>query len=205
MSVAFSPDGRRIVSGSLDGTARIWDADTSEVVGILEDQSGPVMSVAVSLDGRQIVSGGVDGIRIWDARTRQVNATIKEGEGVLSVAFSPDSRKIVSTSLGPGPTVDLWDSSTGKLLRSLDPQASSRIALPSFSMGAAFSPDGRYLAAAWDLMAPSPPMRPPAPSTLAAPGRESSTGGGRGAAGDAGLARTALLSVKHVPPMPARN
>jgi WD40 repeat protein len=57
--VAFSPDGRRIVSGSLDGTARIWDADTSEVVGILEDQSGPVMSVAVSLDGRQIVSGGV--------------------------------------------------------------------------------------------------------------------------------------------------
>ena len=71
MSVAFSPDGRRIVSGSGDKTIRVWDAETGEeVVGPLKGHSDWVMSVAFSPDGRRIVSGSDDKtIRVWDAET----------------------------------------------------------------------------------------------------------------------------------------
>ena len=70
-SVAFSPDGRRIVSGSNDKTIRVWDAETGEeVVGPLKGHSDLVWSVAFSPDGRRIVSGSSDKtIRVWDAET----------------------------------------------------------------------------------------------------------------------------------------
>ena len=71
MSVAYSPDGQRIISGSYDKTIRIWDAETSAAVGKpLEGHSGWVESVAYSPDGQHIISGSEDKtIRIWDAET----------------------------------------------------------------------------------------------------------------------------------------
>jgi WD40 repeat protein len=70
-SVAFSPDGRLIVSGSDDHTIRIWDTGTGQtVVGPLYAHSGlfGVRSVAFSSDGKRVVSGGSDAlVRIWDA------------------------------------------------------------------------------------------------------------------------------------------
>jgi WD40 repeat protein len=69
-SVAFSPDGTRIVSGSSDKTMRIWDAQTGLQTTVLEGHSGPVYSVAFSPDGTRIVSGSLDEtVRIWDAQT----------------------------------------------------------------------------------------------------------------------------------------
>jgi WD40 repeat protein len=60
-SVAFSPGGHRIVSGSCDQTIRVWDAQTGEmVVGPLEGHSGYVLFVAFSPDGHRIVSGSGD-------------------------------------------------------------------------------------------------------------------------------------------------
>ena len=56
--VAFSPDGPRIVSGSVDNTVRIWDADTGQQIGApLTGHTEPVAAVAFSPDGRRIVSG----------------------------------------------------------------------------------------------------------------------------------------------------
>jgi WD40 repeat protein len=72
-SVAFSPDGKHIVSGSEDETIRIWDADTGQsLMGPLEGHQDSVWSVAFSPDGKRIVSGSEDKtIRIWDADTGQ--------------------------------------------------------------------------------------------------------------------------------------
>src|SRR6202022_2009489 len=93
-NVAFSPDGRRIVSGSGDDTVRIWDADTHRQVGApLTGHTRAVVSVAFSPDGRRIVSGSLDDtVRIWDADThRQVGAPLTgHTRAVVSVAFSPD-------------------------------------------------------------------------------------------------------------------
>jgi WD40 repeat protein len=70
-SVAYSPDGQHIISGSDDKTIRIWDAETGAAVGKpLEGHTDCVWSVAYSPDGQHIISGSDDKtIRIWDAET----------------------------------------------------------------------------------------------------------------------------------------
>ncbi|KAL4078818.1 hypothetical protein V8B97DRAFT_2067943 [Scleroderma yunnanense] len=102
LSVAFSPDGRHIVSGSNDKTIQIWDAQTGGQVGKpLQGHTDSVMSVAFSPDGRYIVSGSDDKtIQIWDAQTGgQVGKPLQgHTDSVMSVAFSPDGRYIVSGS-----------------------------------------------------------------------------------------------------------
>ncbi|KAH8818834.1 WD40-repeat-containing domain protein [Flagelloscypha sp. PMI_526] len=72
-SVAYSPDGSQIASGSSDATIRIWDTATHQPVGEpLRSHRGSIFSVAFSPDGSQIVSGSWDHtIRIWDIATRQ--------------------------------------------------------------------------------------------------------------------------------------
>jgi len=109
-SVAFSPDGRHIVSGSWDMTIRVWDAETGEVIaGPFEGHDDGVSSVAFSPDGRHIVSGSNDKtIRVWDAETGEVIAGPFEGHdhAVTSVAFSPDGRHIVSGSWDK--TIRVW-------------------------------------------------------------------------------------------------
>ena len=75
-SVAFSPDGRHIVSGSEDHTIRLWDAQTGTQVGnCLQGHTDIVNSVAFSPDGRHIVSGSSDcTIQCWDAQTESSSA-----------------------------------------------------------------------------------------------------------------------------------
>ncbi len=95
-SVAFSPDGRRIVSGSYDRTLRLWDAATGQPIEApLTGHTDVVRSVAFSPDGRRIVSGSNDRtVRLWDAATgRPIGQPLIGHEGhVTSVAFSPDGR-----------------------------------------------------------------------------------------------------------------
>ena len=76
-SVAFSPDGHRIVSGSDDKTVRVWDAATGQPVGPpLTGHTDPVMGVAFSPDGQRIASGSDDNtLRVWDAPPGNLSAS----------------------------------------------------------------------------------------------------------------------------------
>ena len=114
-SVAFSPDGRHIVSGSDDKIIRVWDAQTGGQVGNpLQGHTDSVLSVAFSPDGRHTVSGSDDKtIRVWDAQTGDQVGNPLQGhiDSVFAVAFSPDGRHIVSGTHDK--TIQVWDAQTG--------------------------------------------------------------------------------------------
>ena len=140
-SVAYSPNGRRIVSGSGDRTIQIWDAETGAAVGNpLEGHTDGVVSVVYSPNGRRIVSGSYDKtIRIWDAETGAAVGNPLKGhtQSVLSVAYSPDGRYIVSGS--DERTIRIWDAETGAAVG--NPLGGHTYGVYSV----AYSPDGRHI------------------------------------------------------------
>ena len=115
-SVAVSPDGRRIVAGSTDGTLSLWAADTGKPIGLpMIGHTQTVLSVAFSPDGHRIASGSVDTtVRIWNADTGQPLGSPLTGhtQTVRSVAFSPDGHRIASGSADT--TVRIWNADTGQ-------------------------------------------------------------------------------------------
>ena len=90
-SVAFSPDGRTLVSGSKDGIIRLWDTQTGILRQSLTGHTGSVSSVVFSSDGTSLASGSRDNTaRLWDAQTGELQNTLKgHTNGVLSVVFGP--------------------------------------------------------------------------------------------------------------------
>jgi WD40 repeat protein len=105
-AVAFSPDGRYVVSGSYDGMARVWETATGREIARLSNQGG-VTSFVFSKDGSYLLSGGEDGTaRVWEIATgREIGRTLHDS-WVFSVAFSPEDEYAVSAS-GDG-TVRAW-------------------------------------------------------------------------------------------------
>ena len=139
VSVAFSPDGTRIASGSADNTVRVWDVATWTCSHTLEGHSDYVHSVAFSPDGTRIASGSDDQtVRVWNVETGACEATLMgHTDLVLSVAFSPDGTRIVSGSADQ--TVRFWDATTGECL------TASKIPFISTSV-VTFSPDTTRIA-----------------------------------------------------------
>ena len=114
-SLDFSQDGRLIVSGSGDKTARIWDMldGSSKVLTINDPDSvnndAGVTSVAISPTGHLVAAGSLDTVvRIWDVATGLLIERLRgHRDSVYSVAFTPDGKGLVSGSLDK--TLKYWD------------------------------------------------------------------------------------------------
>lgn len=116
-SVAFSPDGKDLASGSEDQTIKIWDVSTGQCIRTLEGHSNWVRSVAFSPDGQRLISGSEDRtIKLWNTVTGNCLRTmIRHTDKVQAVTFSSRRQEIVSGS--GDSTAILWDSDTGEFLR----------------------------------------------------------------------------------------
>ena len=118
-SVAWSPDGARIISGSWDKTARVWSAETGECISTLSGHEGEITCVAGSLDGARIISGSRDkSIRVWSAKNGECLFTLTGHEDELvSIAWSPDGASIISGSRDK--TLRVCSAETGECLTAL--------------------------------------------------------------------------------------
>jgi WD40 repeat protein len=139
LTLAFSPDGRRLASANPFEPVRVWDVQTGRTVLSFEEPHG-AMALAFSPDGRTLASACMSGtVRLWDAGTGKLVRSLRGYRGwVNGLAFSPDGKKVALAG-ADSQTIHLWEVATGKDLR---PQHGHR----GDVQAVAYSPDGRLLA-----------------------------------------------------------
>nr|VFJ68237.1 MAG: WD40 repeat [Candidatus Kentron sp. FM] len=124
LSLAFSPDGGRLLSGSGDNTARLWDVESGKPLAVLRGHTDHIYAVAFSLDGGRLVTGSDDQtLRLWAApgkgrtRARLLAKLTGHSDKVKAAAFTPDGRYLLSG--GWDKTLRLWDGREGGFIQEL--------------------------------------------------------------------------------------
>jgi len=138
-SVAFSPDGKSLASGSYDNTIRLWQVDSGREIRAFSEHQNTVTSVAFSPDGKSLATGSYDTtVRLWQVDTgKEIRAFSGHQGSVLSVAFSPDGKSLASGSYDN--TVRLWRVDTDREIRAFS-------GYQGLVRSVVFSPDGKRLA-----------------------------------------------------------
>ena len=146
--IAFSPHGDLLVSGSYDGTLRLWNPYTHQLIRTLK-AGGKIAAVTFSPDGRTLANASGDGIQLWDTHLWQDKLRIYRAESsIFCLAFSPDGKTLASGSLSDN--IQLWNAYTGEHIFTFDKE--KRRHITSINYGGpggprlAFSPDGQLLA-----------------------------------------------------------
>lgn len=143
ISVAFSPQGR-LASGSADWTIRLWSLEgivSNGMSAIREPvKDHPIRRIAMSPDGKYLASASGQSIRLWDGLTGMPMKTHELFQaGVLSISFSPDGTRLVTSSRDE--TVKVWDVASGNVYRTFHGHS-------DWVTFATFSPDGTSIASA---------------------------------------------------------
>lgn len=140
-SVAFSPTGTRIASGSDDGTVILWDANTGEQIFRLKEFNDRIAAVAFSPDGKEVLASGSNGsLLLWNVKT---GALIHQFKGLKraigAIAFSPDGNRIICSAFRQG--LIIWDTKSGKPIKQFGLNE-------DFITSVAFTPDGTRVVSA---------------------------------------------------------
>ncbi|MCK6458270.1 MAG: serine/threonine protein kinase [Planctomycetes bacterium] len=140
-ALAFTPDGKQVVTASYDKTVRVWEAVSGHELAVFQGHDEAVLSVGCG-EGL-LVSGAADGtMRLWAPRTGGAVVTLRGDEDFLSaVAFDPQGAVVAATSAGHG-EIRVWDARTGAPLRYIE-EAGGLSSL-------AFSADGTRILAGGD-------------------------------------------------------
>jgi glucose repression regulatory protein TUP1 len=152
-SLDYSRDGRLIVSGSGDRTARIWDVETGQALHTLhvEDhgsRDAGVTSVAFSPDGKYIAAGSLDRmVRVWNVQTGEFIEYFEgHRDSVYSVVFAPDGKHLVSGSLDR--TIKMWELGRGSVQGGKPNPNACKMTFTGhkdFVLSVACSPCGRWI------------------------------------------------------------
>jgi FkbM family methyltransferase len=131
----FSPDGCKVLTGSYDGTVRLWDTASGCLLLTLEGHTNVVECLAFSPDGNKVLTGSYDGTaRLWETESGRLLAILEgHAHAVVAAAFSSDGSKMLTGSSDR--TARLWEAASSQLLTILKGH-------PNVVVNVAFSPDG---------------------------------------------------------------
>ncbi len=126
------PDSNFAISASYDGTLKVWDWATGQIVHTLEGHRRRINDVALTLNGRYAISASGDRtIKVWDLMTAQVVRAIEgHTKEVDDIAVTPDGRYIISASWGD--LLRVWDLDTGQFIRTLEGHTQRTVKLGDF-------------------------------------------------------------------------